>query len=151
IHSSALLLRSGLGGPLVGRHYMLHLCPVVLGVFRQPLGADETFVKQVGFSDYYLGSGRHRDKLGLIQSLPVPGPLMLSKASGGRIPEALIAWLRKRLLPLTGIVEDLPRFRNRVFLNRRGQVEVRHAFDPFDLERGRRLSRLMGRILKNAG
>src|SRR5262249_45442746 len=64
--SPLLLLRSGLGGPLVGRHYMYHLSPVVAAVFPRPTEADAAFVKQVGFADYYFGTRRFPDKLGLI-------------------------------------------------------------------------------------
>jgi choline dehydrogenase-like flavoprotein len=151
IGSPGLLLRSGLTGPLVGRHYMLHLSPIVIGVFGGRTGADLTYVKQVGFSDYYFGSRRYEHKLGLIQSLPVPGPLMVAKATAQRLPRALVQFLRKRMLPLCGIVEDLPNAANRVTLGGDGQPELRHGFGPYDLDRGRRLGRLMGRILKNAG
>jgi choline dehydrogenase-like flavoprotein len=150
IGSPALLLRSGLGGPLAGRHYMLHLCPVVIGVFRRRTGAEETYVKQVGFHDYYFGTSQNPDKMGVIQSLPVPGPLMVAKA-GARLPRPLVQFLRKRMLPLTGIVEDLPNPANRVSLGRGGEVELSHAFAPYDLDRGRELGRLMRKILKNAG
>jgi choline dehydrogenase-like flavoprotein len=150
INSPLLLQRSGLAGPLVGRHYMLHLCPVVAGIFRKPTGADRTYVKQVGFADFYLGAEGYPHKLGLVQSLPVPGPLMLAK-SARYVPRALLGFLRRRMLPLTGIVEDLPSPANRVGLSRGGAAEVRHAFAPYDVQRGRQLSRLMARILKNAG
>jgi choline dehydrogenase-like flavoprotein len=151
IGSPALLLRSGMGGPLVGRHYMLHLSPIVAGVFRRPTGADATYVKQVGFSDYYFGTRSYPHKLGLIQSLPVPGPLMLGKATGGRLPHALVGVLRRRMLPLAGIVEDLPNPDNRVSLTPEGKPALRHAYAPYDLDRGRRLTRLMRKVLKNAG
>ncbi len=108
VGSPTLLLRSGLGGPLVGRHYMFHLAPVVVGVFAQPTGADAAFAKQVGFADNYFGTTRHRDKLGIIQSLPVPGPLMLGKVGRARLPARLVQYLRARMLPLMGLVEDLP-------------------------------------------
>jgi choline dehydrogenase-like flavoprotein len=151
IGSPALLLRSGLGGPLVGRHYMTHLSPVVLGVFRHRTGAEATYVKQVGFSDYYFGTRRYVHKMGLIQSLPVPGPLLLAKAVGGKLPRPVIDRLRQHALPLAGIVEDLPDPSNRVFLNGDGGHALCHRFAPYDLDRGRRLGRLMARILKNAG
>ncbi len=151
IGSPALLLRSGLAGPLVGRHYMPHLSPIAIGLFRYATGADQTYVKQVGFADYYLGTKRYAHKLGLVQSLPVPGPLMLAKATAGRLPHVVLGFLRKRMLPLTGIVEDLPDPANRVFLGAGGQVELRHRYTPYDLARGRRLGRLMTQILKNAG
>src|SRR5262249_25157179 len=50
IGSPLLLLRSGVTNPLIGRHYMLHLSPLAIGLFSKPNGADETFVKQVGFA-----------------------------------------------------------------------------------------------------
>jgi choline dehydrogenase-like flavoprotein len=151
IASPALLLRSGLSGPQLGRHYMPHLCPIAVGIFRQRTGADETFVKQVGFTDFYFGTKSYRHKLGLIQSLPVPGPLMLAKTVGGRLPHPAINFLRKHMLPLTGIVEDLPNPANRVSLGRQGEVVLRHSYDPYDFERGRRQAQLMRKILKNAG
>jgi len=151
IGSPALLLRSGLGDALVGRHYMVHLCPITIGLFRERTGADETYVKQVGFTDFYFGSKQYRHKLGLIQSLPVPGPLMMAKAAARRVPRPILDLLRKHMLPLTGIVEDLPRPENRVALGRQGEIVLRHSFDPYDLDRGQQQSRLMRRILKNAG
>ena len=149
IGSAAILLRSGMGGPLVGRHYMLHLSPIALGIFPRPIGADTSFVKEVGFADYYFGTKRYPHKMGIIQSLPVPGPLMLAKAA--RLPPRAIEFLRRRMLPLAGIVEDLPDPTNRVSLDSSGQIRLRHRFAPYDLERGRRLSRLMSQMLKRAG
>src|SRR5262249_45753824 len=147
----ALLLRSGLDGPLVGRYYMRHLCPITIGLFRRCTGADETYVKQVGFADYYFGSKQYPHKLGLIQSLPVPGPLMMAKAVAGRFPRPVVELLRKHMLPLTGIVEDLPRPANRVTLGRQCEIVLHHSFEAYDLERGRQQGRLMTRMLKNAG
>ena len=151
VASPMLLLRSALEGPWIGRNYMMHLSPIVIGLFRRRTGGDKTYIKQVGFADYYLGSKRYAHKMGVIQSLPVPGPLMLKKAIGRRVPPAFIQLLRQHMLPLTGIVEDLPSPENRVSLRENSQVVLRHRFAPYDLDRGRRLSRLMRRILKNAG
>jgi choline dehydrogenase-like flavoprotein len=151
IGSPAILLRSELGGPLVGRNYMMHLSPIAAGVFPRRIGADAAFVKQLGFADYYFGSATFRHKLGLVQSLPVPGPLMLAKASPVRLPARLLSFLRARLLPLVGIVEDLPHPDNRVTLGPDGGIRLRHAFSRYDLIRGRHLLRLMRRILKRAG
>jgi choline dehydrogenase-like flavoprotein len=151
IGSPLLLLRSGVGGPLVGRHYMPHLSPVVLGIFPRRTGADATFVKQVGFADYYFGTRRFPHKMGLIQSLPVPGPLMLAKATRGRLPQRLLQLLRRHMLPLTGSVEDLPDPANRVTWGPDGRPSLRHKFSTYDLERGQRLGREMAHILKRAG
>jgi choline dehydrogenase-like flavoprotein len=151
IGSPTLLLRSGARGPWIGRNYMFHLSPVVAGVFPTCTGAEATFVKQVGFADYYFGTEDYAHKMGVIQSLPVPGPLMIGKAASYRLPRWVVQFLRRRLLPLVGIVEDLPDPANRVSLGKDGTAEIRHAFGPYDRDRGRHLSRLMGRILKAAG
>jgi choline dehydrogenase-like flavoprotein len=151
IGSPALLLRSGLDGPWVGRNYMMHLSPIRCGLFPGPTGADETFVKQLGFADYYFGAPGYPHKLGLIQSLPVPGASMIAKALAMRFPRRLIQFLRSRMAPLVGIVEDLPQHENRVTLDSEGQPVLRHRFADYDLDRGRRLGRLMSRILKNTG
>jgi choline dehydrogenase-like flavoprotein len=151
IGSPLLLLRSGMDGPLVGRHYMFHLSPIVAGIFPRRTGGEETFVKQVGFADYYFGTKNYAHKLGLIQSLPVPGPLMTAKAGGKHLPRGLIRLLRGRMLPLAGIVEDLPNPANRVSLTSDGSAELRHAFGAYDIDRGRKLGRLMKQILKRAG
>ena len=115
---------------------MMHLSPIVVGLFRRRTGADETYVKQVAFSDYYFGSQRYPHKMGVVQSFPVPGPLMMRKTTGRRLPPRIIAFLRRRMLPLTGIIEDLPNPANRVSLGEDGQPDLRHKFALYDLERG---------------
>jgi choline dehydrogenase-like flavoprotein len=130
---------------------MYHLSPIVAGLFPRRTGADATFVKQVGFADFYFGAPGYAHKMGLIQSLPVPGPLMMAKAAPRHIPRILLNALRSRMLPLVGIVEDLPDLANRVTLGADGRPEVRHAFGQYDRDRGRYLAELMRRIVRAAG
>jgi choline dehydrogenase-like flavoprotein len=151
IGSPLLLLRSGIDSPLIGRHYMMHLSPITIGIFRRKTGADQTFVKQVGFADYYFGWANYHHKLGLVQSLPVPGPLLFRKMTPKLLPRRFLEFIRRRMLPLAGIVEDLPDPDNRVSWGPDGRPRLRHRFQPYDLERGRRLSRLMVRTLRHAG
>jgi choline dehydrogenase-like flavoprotein len=151
IGSPLLLLRSGADGPLVGRHYMAHLSPVVSGIFPTRTEADTTFVKQVGFVDYYFGTKRYAHKMGLVQSLPVPGPLLTAKMAPRLLPRRLLRFLRQRMLPLAGIIEDLPDPANRVSWGPDGRPRLQHRFGAYDLERGRQLGRLMVRILRKAG
>jgi len=151
IGSPALLLQSGIDGPHVGRNYMMHYSPIAVGVFSRPTGADDTFIKQVGFADFYFGTPDCPHKMGLVQSLPAPGPLMLRKSGFRRWPSGVLTFLRRRLLPLAGIVEDLPDPRNRVFLTSSGAIGLRHEFSPFDRQRGASLGRAMCRILRRAG
>jgi choline dehydrogenase-like flavoprotein len=151
ISSPLLLLRSGFTHSLLGRNYMMHYSPVVIGVFSSGLDALTGFVKQVGFADYYAGTKSCPRKLGLVQSLPVPGPLMLRKAAGRFIPLAALRFLRNRMLPLVGIIEDLPNPDNQVFWGAKGQPRLRHRFASYDKERGAQLARLTARVLKRAG
>lgn len=151
IGSPALLLKSGIDGPHIGRNYMMHYSPIVAGVFAGRTGADETFVKQVGFADFYLGTRDCPHKMGLVQSLPAPGTLMMEKSGLKRWPSFVLKSLRKRMLPLAGIVEDLPDPRNRVCVKPDGSIGVHHEFSEFDRERGRSLGRQMCRILRGAG
>jgi choline dehydrogenase-like flavoprotein len=151
IGSPALLLRSGVDEPLVGRNYMYHLSPIVVGILPKHTRADVSFIKQIGFADYYFGSKDFKHKLGLVQSLPAPGPSMMAKVGGRTLPRGLVALLRRRMLPLAGIVEDLPDPNNRVLLGYDGAVQVEHTYAPYDEERGRHMSRLMARILNRAG
>jgi choline dehydrogenase-like flavoprotein len=156
IGSPLLLLRSDLGrnggGPnVLGRNYQVHLSPIVIGFFSKPTGADETFVKQVGFWDFYFGTREFPHKMGLVQSLPVPGPLLMAKMAWPFLPKRLLGWLRRRMLPLAGIVEDLPDPANRVTCGSDGQPRLRHRFAAYDMQRGRHLARRMARILKKAG
>jgi choline dehydrogenase-like flavoprotein len=150
IGSTVLLLRSGIEHPLIGRHYMMHLSPLVVGVFAGKHHGEDTFVKQVGFADYYFGDGGYTHKMGVIQSLPVPGPLMMAKMAP-YLPTAILGILRRRMLPMMGIVEDLPDPDNRVTLGADGQPSLHHRFGGYDLERGKHQGRLMARILKRAG
>jgi choline dehydrogenase-like flavoprotein len=150
IGSALLLQRSGVDDPLVGRHYMIHLSPLVVGVFAGRHGGEDTFVKQVGFADYYFGAEGYAHKMGVVQSLPVPGPLMMAKMAP-YLPMPVLGFLRRRMLPLMGIVEDLPDPANRITCGDDGQARLRHQFGGYDLDRGKRLGGLMARILKRAG
>jgi hypothetical protein len=130
---------------------MMHLSPVVLGLFPRRTGADESFVKQVGFADYYFGAKDYPHKMGLVQSLPVPGPLFTAKMTPRLLPRPFVRLLRRHGLPLAGIVEDLPNADNQVSCGPGGQPRLRHRFGAYDVARGKRLRRLMAGILKRAG
>jgi len=151
IGSPAILLQSGFEGSNLGRNYMLHYNPIAIGVFAAATGADHSFVKQIGFADFYFGTPAMPEKMGLVQSLPAPGPLMLAKSGMKRWPQRMLRFLRSRMLPLAGIVEDLPNPANRVVVEAGGAIGLKHQFSEFDRARGRALSREMRRILRSAG
>ena len=151
VASPLLLLRSGIDSPQLGRNYMAHLSPIAVGIFPCRQDAAQSFVKQVGFTDYYFGAKWFPHKMGLVQSLPVPGPLMTAKSLPRFLPKRLQETLRQRLLPLAGIIEDLPNPTNRVFWGADGKPQLQYRYSAYDKERGQWLGRLMARILKNAG
>ena len=150
IGSSLLLLRSGLGGPLVGRNYMMHISSIVIGIFSRTSSADTSFIKQVGFADFYFGTKNYRHKMGIVQSLPVPGPLMAAKLSP-YLPAPVRQFFRQRILPLAGIIEDLPNPANRVTLGPSGEAKLTHRFGKYDIKRRKRLTPHIAKILKRSG
>ncbi len=151
IGSAALLLQSGFDHPQAGRNYMMHYSPLVVGVFAGTTEAGRTFVKQVGCSDYYYGTRELPEKMGIIQSLPAPGPLMMARSGLKLIPVWMLNILRSRLLPLLGIVEDLPDPENRVSVTASGAIQLRHQFSDYDRIRGREMARQMSRLLRQTG
>ena len=151
IGSAALLLKSGFDHPMIGRNYMMHYSPISIGLFMRPTGATQTFIKQIGSSDYYFGTRDLPEKMGIIQSLPAPGPWMMAKTGMKWVPHWLLNILRSRMLPLVGIVEDLPNPDNRVSLDRSGAIQLHHQFSDYDRTRGAELSRRMSDLLKKTG
>ncbi len=148
--SSLLLLRSGFEHPLIGRNYMMHLGAIVVGIYPKATRAESTFVKQVGFPDFYFGTRRFPHKMGVVQSLGVPGPLMAAKFSPF-VPPAVRQFLRERVLPLLGLIEDLPNPANRVTLGPDGRPRLHHRYSRYDLVRRKHMKPQLARILRRSG
>jgi len=150
IGSPCILQRSGIEHPELGRNYMMHYSPIAVGIFARRTQADATFVKQVGFADFYFGTNDLPEKMGILQSLPAPGPLMLQKTGLKYVPAPVLNSLRRRMLPFVGIVEDLPNPANRVEWCDEG-IRLTHSFSEYDRQRGAALTRAMVRVLRIAG
>ena len=129
---------------------MMHLCSVVVGIYPHASKADSSFIKQVGFADFYFGTKRYPHKMGIVQSLPVPGPLMTAKMSPF-VPEPVRQFLRQRVLPLAGLIEDLPNPANRVTLGPDGGVRLTHRFGKYDVARRKHMRPQIVKILKRSG
>jgi choline dehydrogenase-like flavoprotein len=129
---------------------MMHLCSIVVGVYSHPSSTETSFVKQVGFADFYFGTRNYPHKMGIVQSLPVPGPLMTAKLSPF-MPAPVRQFLRQRILPLAGIIEDLPNPANRVTLGPNGEAKLTHRFGKYDVARRRKLTPHIAKILKRSG
>ena len=156
IGSPVILERSGYQHSQLGRNYMMHYSPLVAGVFARSTNADTTFVKQIGFGDFYFGTPELPEKMGIVQSLPAPGPLMLKKSGLKYIPTTILNRLRRHLLPLIGIVEDLPQPNNRVTLSKVSpdgthRISLQHHFSDFDRLRGDAMAKKIAQLLKHAG
>jgi choline dehydrogenase-like flavoprotein len=151
IGSAALLLKSGFDHPMIGRNYMMHYSPISIGLFLKSTGATQTFIKQIGSSDYYFGTRDLPEKMGIVQSLPAPGPWMMAKTGMKWVPHWMLKILRSHMLPLVGIVEDLPSPDNRVSLDQSGAIQLQHQFSDYDRTRGAELSRRMSDLLKSTG
>ena len=115
---------------------MMHLCSIVVGIYSHASSTESSFVKQVGFADFYFGTRKYPHKMGIVQSLPVPGPLMTAKMSPF-VPAPVRQFLRQRILPLAGIIEDLPNPANRVTLGPNGEAKLTHRFGKYDIVRRR--------------
>jgi choline dehydrogenase-like flavoprotein len=150
IGSSLLLLRSGLHNPLIGRNYMMHMSSIVIGIYPHASSTESSFVKQVGFADFYFGTPRYPHKMGIVQSIPVPGPLMAAKMAPF-VPARVRQFFRQRILPLVGIIEDLPGLANCVTLGPNGEAKLTHRFCGYDKARRRRLTPHIAKLLKRSG
>ena len=75
----------------------------------------------------------------------------MSKSGMKWVPHWMLKILRSRMLPLVGIVEDLPNPNNRVSLDQSGTIQLHHQFSDYDRARGAELSRRMVDLLKSTG
>ena len=151
IGSAAILLKSGFDHPMIGRNYMMHYSPISIGLFLRPTGAAQAFIKQIGISDFYFGTRNLPEKMGIVQSLPAPGPLMMAKSGLKWIPHWILRRLRAHMLPMVGIIEDLPNPDNHLSITSDGHIKLQHQFSDYDRERGAELSRRMADLLKSNG
>ncbi len=148
-----LLERSGLGqqSGQLGRNHMCHLGALAVAIFARPIGADRTFLKRLGLSDFYFGTPARREKLGSAQTIPIPGPLSLRQQTGLPLPLGLARAIQARTLLLAGYVDDLPQATNRVRAGPGEEIRLERRFTTDDVARGRRFARALAQSLRGAG
>ncbi|NEP90437.1 MAG: GMC family oxidoreductase [Okeania sp. SIO2C2] len=151
--SPVILMKSGLtgGSGQLGRNYMYHCGALVAGLFKQSTGGADKFIKQLGFTDLYLGSKEFPHKLGLAQTVPIPGLLSLQENFPVPIPQPIAEFLLKRMLVITGIVEDLPQEENRIEVGKDGKIRLFHKFHSYDVFRSRYYMTKLKRVFRSAG
>ncbi len=130
---------------------MYHCGALVAGLFKQETGGADKFIKQLGFTDLYLGTKEFPHKLGLAQTVPIPGLLSLQQNFPIPIPKAIAEFLLKRMLAITGIVEDLPQEENRIELGKDGKIRLFHKFHPYDVYRSRYYKKKLKQVFRLAG
>ena len=157
VQSPALLLRSGLEHPLIGRFLMRHCNAACSYVFHFRTNPEQVFHKQLCFADFYedlraeLGTA-----VGVIQDIYTPGPEILRHHAprGARWVAGQFAPLMQNLLC---IAEDEAQANNRVQLSARkdalGQqmVEVVHDYSRTDYRRRNYLLKRARQVLRKAG
>jgi len=153
IGTPVLLMRSGIGNTSgqLGRNFMYHAGAIVVCFFSQPTGGSERFIKQLGWTDDYFGTADFPNKLGYVQSLPIPGPLVLKKESPISLPLPLARFMYRRMVSFTGCVEDLPQAENRVELHTDGRISLRHRFHEYDIFRSKYYLRRLKSLLRKCG
>jgi choline dehydrogenase-like flavoprotein len=153
VGSPVILLNSQIGdrSGQLGRNYMYHAGALVVGIFPGKAGGTERFVKQLGFTDLYLGAENYPHKLGYAQMLPVPGYLTFRQLAPFHVPRALAKVALDRMILWSGSVEDLPLPDNRITVSTSGAIEVKHRFHDYDLERSKYFYKKLKGIFKAAG
>jgi len=122
INSAALLLRSQIGGDLVGRHYMCHLNSAIVALSRHKNPV--TFQKTLAVNDFYYGAPDSKYPLGHIQLLGKVKGAMLAGDAPSFTPQWLLNAMADHALGWWITSEDLPDPNNRVLLGPNGQIQL---------------------------
>ena len=161
LQTPALLLRSGLGeaptgGRWIGRRLMRHCNAIVAGVFYARTNPQDTFHKQLCFTDFYDDM---RDRLGTatgtIQDIYTPARQVIEHHAPTGL-RRVAGWLTAFMQNLLCIAEDDPSFENAVTLGEPGLFgvvapRVDHEYSSADYERRDYLVERARQVLKAAG
>ena len=148
LHSPALLLRSGLSNPNIGRHLHLHPCTGVWGRFSEPVNPWGGVMQAVYSDEYANQDGRgYGVKL---ETAPVhPSVLLVATAwESGEQHKSLMAQY-PHLTPIGLLTRDIGS--GRVSLDRAGQPVVDYKVSPFDWAHIRPAIEGAAKILAAAG
>jgi choline dehydrogenase-like flavoprotein len=149
IESPALLLRSGIGGPAVGKHLRMHPASLVAGVYEQPI---EGWIGQIqsALSDEFTRcEGEHGF---LIEATTVaPGILAMSLPwVDGKQHKHLIARALKHSAPFISVARD--HGEGQVVIDAHGRAVARWSFDDeIDASMFRRAMVELAKLQRAAG
>ncbi|MBL8232439.1 MAG: GMC family oxidoreductase [Bryobacterales bacterium] len=155
INSAALLLRSandrhpqGLanGSGVVGRHYMGHTNSVLFAISIHPNRT--VFQKTLSVNDYYFASKEWDYPMGHISFVGKFDGTMFSAGAPRIVPGMTLDVMARHSLDFWLTSEDLPDPRNRVTLNRQGEIVL--SYTPNNLEGHKRLTNRLKELVKQA-
>ena len=157
IHGPSLLLRSGLGGPLVGRFLMRHCNGVVAGIFPFATNPAQVFHKQLCLTDFYEDHrAAHGTATGIVQDIYTPAPEVIRHFAPLGL-KRLAGLMAGHMQNLLCIAEDEPLPENQVTLSTQRDVfgmelvQVQHRYTPADYTRRDYLAAKARQVLRAAG
>lgn len=157
LQSPAILLRSGIDNPFVGRYLMRHCNSISTGIFPYHTNPQQIFHKQLYFADFYedmrpqLGTA-----VGIIQDIYTPSPDIIHHFApwgSKRLAMTISPYMQNLLC----IAEDEPQAQNKITLGRNKdtfgleQIQVKHLYSPDDYKRRNYLIKRSRKILRRAG
>jgi choline dehydrogenase-like flavoprotein len=154
INSAAILLRSaddrhpnGLanGSGTVGRHYMGHVNSVLLALSMAP--NPTVFQKTLGVNDFYFGDGDFTYPMGHISFVGKLDAVALSAGAPSMVPGMTLDFMAKHSLDFWLTSEDLPDPKNRVTLDRDGNIVL--SYKPNNTEGHQRLTKKLEYLLQH--
>jgi choline dehydrogenase-like flavoprotein len=157
INSPAILLRSGLDGPFVGRYLMRHCNVIITCVFPYQTNPDRTFHKQTCLTDFYEQQRTETGAaVGVIQDIYTPDPVVM-KAHAPWWGKSVIGLTHRYMQNLLCVAEDEPQEQNRVTLSQELDAydqqiaHISHDYTEADKARSNILAQGAKAILQEAG
>jgi choline dehydrogenase-like flavoprotein len=149
IESPALLLRSGIGGPAVGKHLRLHPASLVAGIYEQPIEGWIGQIQSALSDEFKQCEGEYGF---LIEATTVaPGILAMSLPwVRGADHKALMARALKHSAPFISVARD--HGEGQVVLDEHGRAVARWSFsDALDARMFRRAMVELAKLQRAAG
>ena len=157
LHSPAILLRSGITSPFVGRCLMRHYNVIITCVFPFPTNPDRTYHKQTCLTDFYEDLRAETGMaVGVIQDIYTPDPVVM-KAHAPVWGKWVVGLAHRYMQNLLCVAEDDPREENRVTLTDEKDIyglevtKVTHDYTADDGRRSDLLAEKAKEILQEAG
>ncbi len=148
LRSPAILIRSGLSHPAIGRNLRLHPVPVVAGRFADPIEMWNGVMQAARSVEYAAGEpGRNGY---VIESAPGhPGLIALAFAWEGADAHATLMERVRSFVPLLAITRDGGE--GRISLSKAGSVRIDYALDSSGVATLRHALVRMARLVRAAG